>query len=149
MTAVRLTDEELEFAAIAGAIQQARARAVGLAHSYGYNGDGWGVHIEGTAAELAVAKALNRYYVPALHPQRKGEADVGPYQVRSTERRDGCLILHPEDASDEIVFLVIGRAPDFDVVGWICAVDGKRPEFWQTYTGRPAYFVPQSALRTL
>ena len=145
---IELAPDELEFAALAGVLRHGGALVNGVPDRYGMNGDGWGVHIGGVAAELAVAKHRDRFYLPALHVQRDGEADVGPFHVRSTPRDDGCLILHRGDPDDAVFVLVVGVAPALDVVGWLKGAEGKRPEFWRSGGVRhPAFFVPQSALR--
>lgn len=150
---VRLSPEEFELAAIAGARRHVGARVRGLADRYGAEAldDAWGVHIEGTAAEMAVAKLLGRYYVPALHVQRAGvEGDVGAYQVRSTTRSDGCLLVKSGDRDEDVFILVVGRAPAFDVKGWIRGRDAKREEWSRAPNGRPAaFFVPQAELRQI
>lgn len=150
MKHVDLTHEELLVAGIVGVMRQADALKRQRPSAHGYDEkDPWTKHVEGAAAEMAVAKVTNRYWSPlkagALYG---GPVDVGRMiQVRQTKRGDGCLLLHRSDADDHVFVLVIGSPPSFDVVGWIKAKDGKRPEFWRTFTGRPAFFVPQEALR--
>lgn len=110
--------------------------------------DGWTDHITGAIAELAVAKAFNLYPSLGAKPDTV-EGDAGRFQVRSTTRLSGSLILQTYDGDDECFVLVVGRPPCLDIVGWIRGGDGKRPEWWRTDVRYPAYFVPQAALRPL
>jgi hypothetical protein len=46
--------------------------------------------------------------------------------------------------------LVTGLAPVFILRGWIWGREGKRDEWWtDPACGRPAFFVPQNALRPM
>lgn len=150
MTTVRLTPEEVEFAAVAGAMRRARALARGLGDRYGeVDTDPWRHDIEGVAAEMAVAKALGRFYVPALHVQSGAESDVAQYQVRSTEHRAGCLLIKDGDRDADVFVLVVGSMPTLTVAGWLRAADGKRQEWRRKVRGREAWFVPQASLRAM
>lgn len=147
---VRLSTEEVAFVALAGALRRALALGRGLTDRYGQvDTDAWSQDIEGVAAELAVAKVLRRYYIPALHVQRHGDADVGPYQVRSTQHENGCLLIKDGDRDDEAFVLVIGSVPDLRVAGWLWAGAGKRPEWRRNVRGREAFFVPQPELKPM
>lgn len=117
------------------------------AASYGHPADGWGADIDGALAEMAVAKLLNVYWAGAYcdNPWAM-PGDVGRFQVRSTARAQGCLIVHPDDPDAAWFLLVVGEAPRLRVVGGIMGADAKAPQWWRTDTGRPAYFVPQAAL---
>lgn len=99
---------------------------------------------------MAAAKACNRYYVAAVG-SLDYDGDVGQgFQVRSSNRPDARLIVHPEDNDDHYFVLVINEFPTYKVIGYTQARRVKRQEFWvDPGTGRPAYFVPQSALTPL
>jgi hypothetical protein len=109
------------------------------------------IHVTGAASEIAVAKALNRYWsnpfsdAPELS---KTAADVGErIQVRGTKYQNGSLLLHPQDVDDHWFVLVVGELPNLNVVGGILGKDGKQQRWWQERVkGRPCYFVPQHAL---
>jgi hypothetical protein len=77
--------------------------------------------------------------------------DVGPYQVRTTTRDSGCLIVHPEDRSyDAFVFARIAGEAEVEVRGWMWGSEAQTLEYWRTQGVRhPAFFVPQHRLRTL
>lgn len=106
--------------------------------------------IEGAAGELAVAKAVNRYWHGSVNAP-KSAPDVGTnIQVRATKHRNGSLIITKTDNDDQIYFLVIGEMPNYDVVGYIKGSDGKQEQFVRAPANRPpAFFVPQSALTRL
>jgi hypothetical protein len=150
MTTVTLSRAEVTYAAMAGVLRQVSAIQHKRPAAYGAASENrWSIGIEGTAAEMAVAKYLDTYWEP-LAPDgdlTRLHADVGHHvQVRSTLREDGSLILHERDADDQIFYLVICRAPDYDIVGWIPGGEGKRPEWWREDVRHPAWFVPQTEL---
>jgi hypothetical protein len=95
---------------------------------------------------MALAKLLNVFWSGAIGDLRA--KDAGRLQVRSTSRSDGCLILHDKDPDDDVFVLAIGFSPTFKFRGWITGKSGKDKAYWRDpIGGRPAYFVPQSALR--
>lgn len=142
---VTLTWDELKFAVQVGISRRIHAMQTGTANRYGAtNDEGWRRDIESACAEMAVAKAFDVYWAATIG---KSNIDVGPYQVRHTERPDGRLILHKPDSNVAQYILVTGVAPRFRLVGWIMGMEGKRDEYWCDPTGgRPAYFVPQRML---
>jgi hypothetical protein len=150
---VELSFFELHQAANVGVMRNIQARRRERPDTYGKNvydmEGGWGVHIEGAAAEMAVAKTLGIYWEGVWREIDRSRGDVGGYQVRSTLRRDGCLILHPSDDDLAMFVLVVGAAPKLRIAGQIRAVEGKQIEYWREGTGRPAFFVPQSKLTPL
>jgi hypothetical protein len=148
---VRLSWGELQVGAFAGVMRRVVNLHDGHVHRWRYDaGEDWQIGIEGTLAELAVAKALDRYWTPVARYGRDVVADVGRrYQVRSTPRLDGCLIVHDDDPDDHLYVLVVGTAPELRIVGCILGDAAKRPEFWRTDVRFPAYFVPQVALDDL
>jgi hypothetical protein len=144
---VTLKRHELFMGAQAGVMRRLEAMRHGREDRYGAPPqDLWGLDIEACLAELAVAKAYNLYWERLARNPAALRGDVAELQVRSTWREDGSLILHHEDPDDAIFILVTGRAPTFDIRGWIRGSDGKEERWWRTGDGRPAFFVPQSAL---
>jgi hypothetical protein len=105
-------------------------------------------HIRGAAGEMAVAKALNRYWHASVDTFHDG-ADVGDkIQVRWRSKPHYDLIIRDSDQDDHYFFLVVGSIDEgFTVCGWIKGADGKRPEWVKRHGGySAAYFVPQTAL---
>lgn len=109
----------------------------------------WESDIEGAIAELAVCKALKIYWHGSINTF-KG-ADAGTLQVRWTKYPDGHLVVRNGDSGADIFVLVTGRVPDFSVIGWIRGTDAKNDKYRKdpNNLGKPAWFVPQSDLRTI
>ena len=146
---IALTPSELVTAAQVGARRHAANLLANRPDAHRAPAD-WSLHIEGSCAELAAARATGRYWLGSVDFRERQAGDLaGGIEVRATDRADGCLILHERDADDRPFVLVTGRAPVFDVRGWIRAADGKRPEWWREGIRSPAFMVPQSALRPL
>lgn len=147
MIVARLTALEVMQVALIG-IQ----RRVGLLDApdiHGYDAGAWkawGNDIEGAAAEYVVARHYGKVWNALVSKPARRLGDVGAAEVRASRHPNGCLLLHESDPDDRGFILVVGACPEFKIVGWIKARDGKREEFWRTDTGRPAFFVPQSAL---
>ena len=146
---IRLSWSEVITAAMVGVFRQVTNLRDGRADAYGASDDrGWQLHIEGCCGEMAFAKLSGLYWSGSLG--NLGADDVHLYQVRTTSRDDGRLIVHPGDPDDRVFVLVTGRAPTFRVRGWVRGIDAKNREWWHDPSnGRPAFFVPQSALRSI
>lgn len=104
--------------------------------------------VQSVGSEIAVAKAINKYWHPDLHPQSKHEPDVGhATQVRWTGRERGKLIVTPNDQDNHMFYLVRGHLPNYDVVGRLPAKSAKQEKWLRNPGNRgPAYFVPEEAL---
>lgn len=147
MASVCLSWFELFQAANVGVIRQIEALKLDRADQHGYNGDGWSIHVNGAAAELAVAKVTGRFWnALARHPTTL-PGDVGLLQVRWSALAKARLIVHDADPDEAVFVLVTGLPPTLEVVGSIRGADAKDPCYWtDPGTGRPAFFVPQAAL---
>lgn len=108
----------------------------------------WDADVEGAAAELAVARALNRYWC-GLDGSDRLVGDVDGCQVRHSRRPDASLILHSRDLDDQRFILVVGSMPVLRLAGWAFGHEGKVEGFFRRDVPRPAFFVPQSALRRM
>lgn len=151
MQASVLTTSDLYFAAQAGIMRRISAIKKQRNEPFGTpSTDLWDVDIESCIAEYLVAKAFNMAWIPYRENPIEIQADVGAnIQIRSTKLQYGNLILHEEDKDDHFFVLVIGTGLDKRIVGWITGEDGKQQMYWQTKTGRPCYFVPQSRLHSI
>lgn len=109
--------------------------------------DGVTLHIHGALGEAAVAKHLNLYWMGGSFRS----VDVGDrYEVRTTTRKDGCLILRDTDNSDSIFVFVTIDNLTATIEGWIRGRDGKNDEFARNpHDWGKAYFVPKKFLRSL
>jgi hypothetical protein len=115
------------------------------------NLDVWGIDIIGACGELAVAKALGRYWSGALGNHHK--SDVGPYQVRTAAARPTTprLIIHHDDSDEMWFVMAVANPPVVDILGVLLANQGKKEKWWvdPTCKARPAYFVPANELKPL
>jgi len=142
---IRLSYKEMLIGAQIGIMRRVQSMKRGYTHAHGRpDNDDWQRDIEGALGEMALAKYLNLYWVG-------GEVcavDVGDFEVRTTVRPNGRLILHPKDDDTRYFWLVTGINGVYEIKGHILASEGKRDEYWSDPTGRQrhAYFVPQSAL---
>jgi hypothetical protein len=146
---VTLSRSEALQAAYAGVHRMLRAIFRGRQPRHGRgSGDEWHDDVQACAAEMAVAKALDRFWSDSPAPDYGG--DVGELHVRHTTREDGRLILRPSDPDEGTFVLVTGSIPAFRVVGWITGRDGKAGEPHDIPNGRPpCWMVPQSELRPI
>jgi len=102
-------------------------------------------HIDGACGEAAFAKAMGVYWNGDVGDMYA--PDVNGWQVRTTTRLDGKLIIRHTDADEARHVLVRGRCPAFQIVGWIEGRIAKSPEWLESPAGRPAaWFVPDTAL---
>jgi hypothetical protein len=148
---ITLTGGELVTAATIGGLRMARAQAKRRSEPYGHpqeRGE-WDVVIEGVAAEMAVAKALNVYWGDTALLDYGG--DVGAHQVRSTDLPNGHLLIYDRDADDAVFILAVGRAlQGFTVKGWIHSGRAKTAAYFKPDSLRvPCYMIPQSDLEPL
>jgi len=138
---VTLIPEEIEIAALIGLKRYIRATANNYKSDIGHQIRS---DIEASCAEMAVAKALNKYL--PLGCSRFKATDVANLHVRHTTDSNGSLIIRPGDP-DGVYVLAVGQCPVFRIVGWIHSSDAKRPQYWKAPNGRPgAWFVPQRML---
>lgn len=142
-----LTPLELEQIAWVAGKRQLLNRAGRDAH--GFTGDPIEIHMQGAAAEFAVAKTFNVFWNAVVEwgQVKTLSGDVGNLQVRSTPYWDGKLILHETDPDDAGFMLVVGKPPLLGVVGWCYGRDGKQTQFWRTDVREPCFMVPQAHLK--
>jgi len=149
---VELSQVEAFLASQVGSFRNTKSLAHGSPDAFGLSAekDGWGLHIEGAAGEMAAAKALNIYWSATVNTFKKG-GDLGDrIQVRTRSKHDYELLVRPSDRDDDIFVLVTGKSPRFLVHGWISGQEAKQASYLKTHGGRdPAYFVPHRALRRL
>lgn len=140
---VTLDWSELTIAANVGVLRQVSSSAVRANCRATMNP--WNIHIEGAAAECAVAKALK------LHWNLGGKAtqytgDVGGMEVKCTAHSNGGLLVPRHNDSSRIYILVTGTAPRYEIRGFLDGEDVMRPCYWNETLKIPAYLVPQSDL---
>ena len=151
---ITLTSAELLQGAIVGVMRYVQNVKRGSVDRKGAETakNGWQVHITGAVGELVVAKHFGKFWSGSIGNTKA--ADVGNLQIRTAfagGRTAPHLILHADDDSDAPYFLVSGSGLDYEIYGWIMGRHGKAPQFWGDPfgTGRPAYWVPASALHAV
>lgn len=147
---IELSEQEFRFAVKIGEIRQEEALSKNLPDKYGFDGvAGLAVHIEGSAGELAVAKALGIPWDATVNTFKSLPDLTGNIEIRTRSKSDYDLLIRPDDKDDKIFVLVIRKSTKiFDVIGWIKAKDAKQEQWLKTHGNRPAaYFVPQQELK--
>lgn len=102
----------------------------------------------GCMAEAAVAQHLGIPYDGSVN-RFHGAPDVGPFEVRATDRRNGCLIVRDNDHPDRPYVLATGDGvrPVMILVGWLYGWEARDGRWLRNPHGRrPCWMVPQHAL---
>ena len=144
-----LNTNEMRIAAYTAVERCIQSIGLGLKDAHGYKGeDSWDININGSGAEMAVAKFLNKYWGAPVG-NFKG-ADIGEnIQVRSSINLTAKMVIRKNDNLNDYYVFSIGKIPNYEIIGFIKGVDARREE-WYTDNGNgrpPAWFVPQSALK--
>jgi hypothetical protein len=145
--AVLLDWFEIEQAALVGVRRRVESLRQQKQDAHGFDASAkWENDIQAAGAEIAFAKATGQYWDFSCNTWKRG--DVGTWQVRWTPLDSGALIVRPVDADDDVFVLVIGRLPEFRIVGCIPGRRAKQERWLNAPNERPpAYFVPQAWLR--
>ena len=99
----------------------------------------------GLVAEYAFAKWFGYDYV--IKPYDPTNDDVLGYQIKATERYDGCLIKQPHNPSGiYILGIVLNDYTEVSYRGWKDSSEIQRACYWRADVPKPGYFVPQAAL---
>src|SRR5690242_2973336 len=127
---VTLDWSELELAAAVGLRRQISSMRDQREDKHGFSGPGWTIHIEGACGELAVAKALGRYWNGSVDTFKAPDLgcdvrEAESLQIRTRSNAYYDLIVRPDDADQDVYILVTGRAPEFEVHGWIRGREAK------------------------
>lgn len=151
MITIKITHTEYYWVAFAGMLRQWQSalRENPRAEFYGHDASkGYDDHILGCLGEYAASLAIG---LPWRGPGVFRGDDIAGFQVRTTRHSGGDLILHKKDKDNARFILVTGTDFQWDVCGWITARDGKQKQFWEdkVQNGRPAFFVPQWALKPI
>jgi hypothetical protein len=148
---VRLTQTEMMIAAYVGSGRNVQSLTQEWAPHAGIGfANTWTPNIEGAAGEMAVAKGLNIYWLPVIGNNQA--PDVGPYQVRTNmSRKHSDTCLRERDKPGKIYISVLSFCPDFELIGWIRGVDGKRDEWLRDGdpTRPQCFYVPREKLEPM
>lgn len=102
----------------------------------------------GCMAEAAVAQHLGIPYEGTVNTFHC-EPDVGAFDVRATDRPDGCLIIRDNDPASYPYVLAVcdGYTPVVRLVGWMYGRDARQRRWLRNPHGRrPCWMVPQQFL---
>jgi len=149
------TDEEREMARAEGFRRQSVNEAQGLR---GRNGGAWkgsralDIHLLGAAGEVAVASYLGLKEHLFKETEAKRDSDDLPGNIdvktRSNARYD-LIVQKNEDPNKKFVLVTIQNRQTL-LHGWCYGREAIKEIYWaDPARGRPAYFVPQSALRPM
>jgi|TARA_R100000093_G_scaffold38337_1_gene20169 hypothetical protein len=149
MEQVQLTKSEMYYAALVGVRRNIASFQVESTNKVKNKDFGWHIDIEAACGEMAVAKYFNLYWDGSVNTFKL--PDVGGFQVRHTQKQDGCLIVRPRDSDDEAYVLVVGTSPVYWVAGWCYGYEAKQEQHVEPgYNGMPpAWFVPQANLHSV
>lgn len=140
---IELTPVEMMIAGQVGTMRRVKSRQMGLKDKDLSSWKAsWGNDFDGAAAEMALAKYLNVYWDGSVNSFK--QPDVGEFQVRSTNLLNGRLIIRPNDAVDDEIFVLVltGEIPTISIVGWFRCGDAKKEKYWDDN----AWWVPQEDL---
>ena len=86
-------------------------------------------YAESIAAELCVARYFGLDF-NIEESKGKRHADVGKgIEVKWTSYFGGNLIVYPNDRESDIAVLVVGKSPEYFIVGWLPVAFAKRKRF--------------------
>lgn len=107
--------------------------------------------VVGACGEIAVGKFADRWFVPSVNTFHRVPDCLGDVEVRATAHFDtGRLIVRGNDADDRRYVLALVDGQRVRLAGWLHGHEAKRPEWVQDpHNQRPAWFVPQDALRSM
>ena len=86
-------------------------------------------YAESLAAELCVARYFGLDF-DISDSKGKARADVGKgIEVKWTSYVGGNLIVYPADRDSDVAVLVVGKSPEYFIVGWLPVIFAKRKRF--------------------
>ena len=102
----------------------------------------------GLVAEYAFAKWFGVDF--SIKPYDPANDDVLGYQIKATERYNGCLIKQPHNPSGiYILGIVLNDYTEVSFRGWKDSTEIQRACYWRADVPKPGYFVPQAELWAL
>ena len=149
------SEEERRLAMEEGMRRQRVNEARGLR---GRNGGAWqgskalDIHLLGAAGEVAVASYLNlKGELFKVTEAKRGSCDLpGNVDVKTRSRHSYDLIVQRHDKADKKFVLVTVENQQTLIHGWCYGREAMKEEYWaDPARGRPAYFFPKEALRSM
>lgn len=148
------TEEEREAARAEAFRRQAINEAQGLKGRNG--GAAMGskaltIHLLGAAGEMAVASYLG--FKDCLYQEteaKRGSCDLPGIDVKTRSRHHYDLIVQKNEHPEKKYVLVTIEDKKTLIHGWIRGKDAMKERYWaDPARGRPAYFVPKTALHSM
>jgi hypothetical protein len=149
------SEEERRLAMEEGMRRQGTNEAQGLR---GRNGGAWkgskalDIHLLGAAGEVAVASYLGlKEHLFKEKEARRGSDDLpGGIDVKTRSKAAYDLIVQRNESPDKKFVLVTVENQQTLIHGWCYGHEALQEQYWaDPARGRPAYFVPKEALRSI
>lgn len=149
--------EAIQYAAERANERRSSARSKHRKQAYFIEGTKWDsldTEVQSMMAEFAVARYFGLDdWQPIMHRPDRNDGDVvvgnTPIEVKSTDRRNGCLPLKEDETRNRPYVLTIVSGNEVKIAGWQMAQNCKKKQWWRSDVRYPAYFVPQDALRPI
>jgi hypothetical protein len=109
------------------------------------------IHLLGAAGEMAVASYLGlKDYLYQETEAKRGSCDLPGIDVKTRSRHSYDLIVQKNESPNKKFVLVTIEDKKTVIHGWIDGKNAMKKEYWSDPArGRPAYFVPKTALRPM
>jgi hypothetical protein len=109
------------------------------------------IHLLGAAGEMAVASYLGlKHHLYQETEAKRGSCDLPGIDVKTRSRHSYDLIVQKNEHPDKKFVLVTIQDKKTVIHGWIRGKDAMKQEYWSDPAGgRPAYFVPKTALQPM
>ena len=106
------------------------------------------IHLLGAAGEMAVASYLGlKHCLYQETEAKRGSCDLPGIDVKTRSKAAYDLIVQKNESPEKKYVLVTIEDKKTIIHGWIGGKDAMRPQYWaDPARGRPAYFVPKTAL---
>ena len=106
------------------------------------------IHLLGAAGEMAVASHLGlKEFLYKETEAKRGSCDLPGIDVKTRSRHSYDLIVQKNESPNKKFVLVTIQDKKTVIHGWIRGKDAMKKEYWSDPAGgRPAYFVPKTAL---
>jgi hypothetical protein len=104
-------------------------------------------YAESLGAEMVVARYFGLDYDVNVS-NGKRNADVGKgIEVKWTSYINGSLIVYPNDRVDDVAVLVVGRSPEYYIVGWLPVKQAMQKQFKNSQ--QDSWWVNQDSLNPI
>jgi hypothetical protein len=109
------------------------------------------IHLLGAAGEMAVASCLGlKHCLYQETEAKRGSCDLPGIDVKTRSRHSYDLIVQKNESPNKKFVLVTIQDKKTVIHGWIRGKDAMKKEYWSDPAGgRPAYFVPKTALQPM